>query len=47
MLELSKKARKQIMIFSETISQNILSTLIYNRRNKILEGCAIDLPNYG
>lgn len=33
---MAKQARKQLMIFSEKISPNILSTLIYNKRKNII-----------
>lgn len=35
-LEMAKKARKQIIIFGEKIDNNITSTFIYNKRKNIL-----------
>lgn len=44
---MGKKARKQVMIFSEKIGQNVIGTLIYNKRKNILESCAMDIPPLG
>lgn len=40
-LEFAKKSRKQLMIFSEKVSQNVISTLVYNNKKKVVEACAI------
>jgi chaperonin GroEL (HSP60 family) len=47
MLEFAKKSRKQLMIFASSVNQNILSTLIYNKRKNIVDACAIDIPSHG
>lgn len=47
LLELTKKARKQLVIFAENISQSVMSTLIYNNQKKIIEVCGISVPAYG
>lgn len=44
---MAKKARKQVMIFSEKVGQNVIGTLIYNKRKNIVECCAIDIPPMG
>lgn len=44
---MGKKARKQVMIFSEKIGENIIGTLIYNKRKNIVESCAIEIPSLG
>lgn len=46
-LELAKKARKQLLIITCDFSEAVLSTLIYNKRKKIVEACAIKLTDYG
>lgn len=46
-LELAKKARKQLFIVSTSISDSVLSTLIYNRRKNIVEAYPLILKDYG
>ena len=44
---MGKKARKQVMIFSEKVGPNVIGTLIYNKRKNIVESCAMDIPPLG
>jgi chaperonin GroEL len=44
---MAKKARKQLIIFAEEISENVMSTLIYNNKKKIVEACGISVPAHG
>lgn len=46
-LELAKKVRKQLLIVSYKISDSVLSTLIYNRRKKIVEVFPLIFNQYG
>ena len=44
---MAKKARKQLIIFAEEISESVMSTLIYNNKKKIVEACGISVPAHG
>ena len=46
-LELAKKARKAILIISSSISDSVLSTLIYNNRKQIVDAYPLILREYG
>lgn len=46
LLELAKKARKQVLIFAPDLSDSVKSTLIYNNKKKVLETGCICIPNY-
>lgn len=46
-LEIAKKARKQLLIVSNKISDSVMSNLIYNKRKNIVEAYPVLLHGYG
>lgn len=47
LLELAKKARKQVVIFASDINDSVKSMLLYNNKKKIVECSCVNLPEYG
>ncbi len=46
-LELAKKARKSLAIFTSNIREGPLSTIIYNKKKGIVSACVFKIPDYG
>ncbi|EGR30801.1 hypothetical protein IMG5_123150 [Ichthyophthirius multifiliis] len=46
-LELAKKFNKSLLIFAKDISNDVLSSIIFNQQKKIINCCAITVPGMG
>jgi chaperonin GroEL len=43
-MEIVKKAQRPLLLFSEDLQPDPLSTLVYNNKKGIVQSCAINIP---
>jgi len=43
-MEICKKAQRPLLLFSEDLQPDPMSTLVYNNKKGIVESCAVNIP---
>lgn len=43
-MELVKKTKRPLLVFSEDLQHEPMSTMVYNNRKGIVESCAVNIP---